>query len=76
MPASNRFANCRRYLRRLTNFAKSAVGWAFRKAKILLGDRATETILKDLSESGRLQDYAVVRFATHGALAGQVQGGG
>jgi CHAT domain-containing protein len=44
------------------------------QSEILLGDRATETILKDLSESGRLQDYAVVHFATHGALAGQVQG--
>jgi len=40
----------------------------------LLGSRATETVLKDLSESGRLADYAILHFATHGALTGQMQG--
>ncbi len=40
---------------------------------ILLGDRASETELKDLSKSGRLADYRIVHFATHGALAGQVR---
>ena len=44
------------------------------ESEILLGASATETGLKDLSEQGRLADYAVVHFATHGALAGQVQG--
>ena len=44
------------------------------ESEILLGANATETGLKDLSEQGRLADYAVVHFATHGALAGQVQG--
>jgi CHAT domain-containing protein len=28
----------------------------------------------DLSEQGRLAEYAIVHFATHGALAGQVRG--
>jgi CHAT domain-containing protein/Tfp pilus assembly protein PilF len=41
---------------------------------ILLGGRATETMLKELSEQGKLADYAIVHFATHGALTGQVQG--
>src|SRR5262249_10207891 len=38
------------------------------------GADATETKLKDLSEQGRLADYAIVHFATHGALKGQVKG--
>jgi CHAT domain-containing protein/tetratricopeptide (TPR) repeat protein len=44
------------------------------ESEILLGGRATEAVLKDLSEQGRLADYRVLHFATHGALAGQVQG--
>ena len=44
------------------------------ESEILLGARATETALKDLSDSGRLADYAILHFATHGALTGQVQG--
>jgi CHAT domain-containing protein len=36
---------------------------------ILLGNSAPETKLKDLSEQGRLADYAILHFATHGALA-------
>jgi CHAT domain-containing protein len=44
------------------------------QSEILLGARATETALKALSNSGRLADYAIVHFATHGALTGQVQG--
>jgi CHAT domain-containing protein len=44
------------------------------ESEILLGSRATETMLKDLSDSGRLANYAIVHFATHGALTGQVQG--
>jgi CHAT domain-containing protein len=43
-------------------------------SEILLGARATETALKDLSEGGRLAEYAILHFATHGALTGQVQG--
>src|SRR5439155_27110958 len=41
------------------------------ESEILLGARATETALKDLSEQCRLADYAILHFATHGALAGQ-----
>jgi CHAT domain-containing protein len=44
------------------------------ESDILLGADATETRLKDLSEQGRLADYAIVHFATHGVLNGQVQG--
>src|SRR5205085_88375 len=44
------------------------------ESDILLGARATETVLKDLSDGGRLADYAILHFATHGALTGQVQG--
>ena len=42
--------------------------------EIRLGARATEREVKRLSESGRLAQYRVVHFATHGALAGQVSG--
>ena len=44
------------------------------ESDILLGSRATEAVLRDLSERGGLVDYAIVHFATHGALTGQVQG--
>ena len=44
------------------------------ESEILLGGRATEAAIKSLSEDGRLADYDVLHFATHGALAGQVQG--
>ena len=40
---------------------------------ILLGSRASETTLKKLSDSGRLADYRFLHFATHGALAGEVE---
>ena len=41
---------------------------------IWLGNRATEVEIKRLSEAGELAEYRIVRFATHGALAGQVGG--
>ena len=44
------------------------------KSEILLGARATEAAIKDLSSKGRLSDYAIVHFATHGALIGQPKG--
>ena len=44
------------------------------ESEILLGANATETRLKQLSEQGQLADYAILHFATHGALTGQVQG--
>ncbi|MGO9486865.1 MAG: CHAT domain-containing protein [Rhodomicrobium sp.] len=42
--------------------------------EIRLGARATEREVKHLSETGQLAQYRIVHFATHGALAGQVQG--
>jgi len=44
------------------------------ESEILLGTSATEARLKELSKQGRLAEYAIVHFATHGALSGQVQG--
>jgi len=44
------------------------------ESDVLLGNRATEAMLKDLSENGRLADYRVLHFATHGALTGEVRG--
>lgn len=41
---------------------------------IVLGARATETTIKRLSDEGRLADYRVLHFATHGTLAGQIDG--
>ena len=41
---------------------------------IILGASATESVLKDLSDKGGLADYAIVHFATHGALTGQLTG--
>ena len=44
------------------------------QSDILLGDQAREATIKDLSASGRLAEYQIVHFATHGALSGEVQG--
>jgi CHAT domain-containing protein/tetratricopeptide (TPR) repeat protein len=44
------------------------------KGEVYLGNEATETKLKSLSESGRLEQYRILHFATHGALSGQVHG--
>jgi CHAT domain-containing protein len=41
---------------------------------IYLGTRATESKIKRLSESGELSKYRIVHFATHGVLAGQLDG--
>jgi CHAT domain-containing protein/tetratricopeptide (TPR) repeat protein len=41
---------------------------------ILLGGRATEAAIKDLSDKGRLSDYAIVHFATHGTVVGRSKG--
>jgi CHAT domain-containing protein len=43
-------------------------------SEVLLGAEATETRIKVLSDKGHLADYAIVHFATHGALSGQVRG--
>ena len=42
--------------------------------EIYLGARATEHVVKRLSETGELAKYRIVHFATHGALAGEVAG--
>jgi CHAT domain-containing protein/tetratricopeptide (TPR) repeat protein len=41
---------------------------------IRLGAQATETEIKRLSDAGELANYRVIHFATHGALAGEVNG--
>ena len=42
--------------------------------EIYLGERTTEREVKRLSASGELANYRIVHFATHGALAGEMQG--
>jgi CHAT domain-containing protein len=39
---------------------------------LYLGERATETEVKRLSEGNELQKYKIVEFATHGAVAGDI----
>jgi hypothetical protein len=39
-----------------------------------LGERATEREIKALSASGKLAQYRILHFATHGAVAGQLIG--
>jgi CHAT domain-containing protein len=43
-------------------------------AHLYLGGKATETEIKQLSESGALARYRMVHFATHGAVAGELSG--
>ena len=45
-----------------------------RHADVVLGKRATESLIKDLGRSGRLSKYRVVHFATHGLVAGELSG--
>jgi CHAT domain-containing protein len=42
--------------------------------EIRLGTRATEREIKALSRDGELAKYRIVHFATHGTLAGQIDG--
>jgi CHAT domain-containing protein/Tfp pilus assembly protein PilF len=51
-----------------------ANGFAPVKGEVYLGNQATEANIKALSDSGRLAQYRILHFATHGALAGQVHG--
>ncbi len=44
------------------------------KGDVYLGKDASETTIKSLSDSGRLNEYRMLHFATHGALSGQVRG--
>ncbi len=41
---------------------------------VWLGSRANEGDIKRFSEAGKLRDYRILHFATHGALAGEVSG--
>ena len=41
---------------------------------IVLGAKATETTIKTLSDQGKLAQYRVLHFATHGTLAGEIEG--
>lgn len=45
-----------------------------RKSDIILGRKASETTLKNLSANGQLDDFRVVHFATHGLVAGEIKG--
>jgi CHAT domain-containing protein len=44
------------------------------RGEIRIGKRATETEIKRLSASGDLAHFRIVHFATHGTLAGQLEG--
>ena len=41
---------------------------------ILLGARATEATIKQLSSSGKLSRYRILHLATHGTIAGEIDG--
>ena len=41
------------------------------ESEVLLGERATETVLKKINASGTLEDYRVLHLSTHGLLSGQ-----
>jgi CHAT domain-containing protein/Tfp pilus assembly protein PilF len=44
------------------------------KSDILLGSQASESMLRALSQAGRLAEYRILYFGTHCALTGQLQG--
>jgi CHAT domain-containing protein len=41
---------------------------------IMLGDRATEASIKTLNGAGKLSKYRAIHFATHGTIAGEIEG--
>jgi CHAT domain-containing protein len=43
-------------------------------SEIILGAKASETTVKSFNGSGRLAEYRVVAFATHGLVAGDIKG--
>src|SRR5262249_7460214 len=43
------------------------------ESEVRLGEAASESDIKRLSESGELANYRVVHFATHGLLAGDIE---
>jgi CHAT domain-containing protein len=44
------------------------------ESEIWLGERATERNIKRMSEQGRLANYGILHFATHGLVTGQLKG--
>lgn len=42
------------------------------EATLLLHEQANEAAIKQMSADGRLEDYTVVSFATHGLIAGEI----
>ena len=44
------------------------------EADVRLGQKATESEIKSLNASGALAGYKILHFASHGALAGEIQG--
>ena len=42
--------------------------------ELILGANASETAVKSLSGNGRLAEYRVIAFATHGLVAGDIKG--
>lgn len=44
------------------------------ESDVILGSKATETTIKAMSTGGQLASYQVVAFATHGLVAGELQG--
>jgi hypothetical protein len=51
----------------------AAVALKLAPEDVLLAGNATETTIKRLSATGRLADYRVIHFATHGTLAGEIE---
>ena len=45
-----------------------------RKSEVVLGRQASESFVKKLSKDGKLGDYRIVHFATHGLIAGEIKG--
>lgn len=45
-----------------------------RRSEIILGRKASERTVKSLNAEGRLKAYRVVHFATHGLVAGEIDG--
>src|SRR5262249_10920513 len=41
---------------------------------VLVGDGASESVVKQMSKANRLASYRVVAFATHGLVAGDIRG--
>ncbi len=45
-------------------------------SELHLGEQASETEIKAMSADGRLAEFRVLHFATHGALSGEIDGNG